>query len=162
MGTVIRDKDGRPCSLGELSGINIRALDNAANRRMGNGSFIKALENQMKIEEEKKKNAKSDPDEFYIRDNDYVLAMKKKNDALWKNREKNLYYSYKNSSYIIPTALIMGFTFFTKGGIFWCVLILLFVIGLCEANNQALDKDPTTIFRRREIRKVRRRDGEIL
>lgn len=119
-------------------------------------SFEKEIE-RLKKEKFEREN---DPDKNYIKDWAYVSAMAKKNDLIWK-REQNLYYSYKNSNYLIPELLLMAFFIFTKGGIFSCLIIFFAVEVMKYHNNEQLDKDPWIIEKRREYRRIRRREGDI-
>lgn len=95
-----------------------------------------------------------------MRDHEYIAKMQAKNDLAWKSSEKFLYYSYKNDSYIIPTAVACFLIFFVKGGIIGVFMILAFVRFLCWKNNHELDTDPNVRKRREEAKEYRRRKGE--
>ena len=91
-----------------------------------------------------------------MRDINYVNEQELKNDWLWQQEKKNLYYNSKNKEYITPTFLICSFLFFVKGGIVCIALILLFVFYLCKKNNQELDDDYYILKKREEYKYYRK------
>lgn len=90
-----------------------------------------------------------------MRDINYINEQKMKNDWLWQQTEKYLYYSYKNQNYILPTLIASFFLIFTKGGFYCVALIIIFDIYLCYKNNRELDNDPATLKKRKAIRGYR-------
>ena len=90
-----------------------------------------------------------------MRDNNYINIQKTKNDWLWRQKEKRLYYSYKNENYIIPTILFCFFLLFIQGGIVGIILLLSYIFYLCYKNNKELDNDYNILKKKKKIKKYR-------
>ena len=93
---------------------------------------------------------------------EYVATMISRDDSMWKYDEKYLYYSYKNSNYILPS--ILFFLFCMLGGwegiLQYCFVWLPFMYFVCHSNNRALDRDTRTVIKRIEFMNYRIKKGE--
>lgn len=93
----------------------------------------------------------------------YVAAMMKRNDITWQTSEKHLYYSYKNSNWILPSILIGAFCCICSWEAILLYLLewLPFVYINCHWNNLKLDADKRVVSDRFDYMALRVKNGEI-
>lgn len=91
-----------------------------------------------------------------MKDIKYINEQKNKNDWLWEQEERYLYYSYKNKNYILPTLIACPFLLIINDGIVGIILLVMFVMCLCKKNNLELDRDPYILKKRESIKEYRK------
>lgn len=108
----------------------------------------------------KRYGSKGIEDVCFERDYEYIYRQKSKNDNIWQDLEKRLYFSYKNQNYVFPLILWCIFCAPFNGGIWGIILGIGYVQWLCYQNNKALDENPTVIHERECTKSWRKKSGK--
>lgn len=88
-----------------------------------------------------------------MRDEAYIAMRKQENDAMWREREKCLYYSYKNPDTILITIILCCLVVFVRGGISAVPIIAFGGYVKCRLNNNDLDNSPNIQLEREMFKK---------
>lgn len=92
-----------------------------------------------------------------LKDFEYVAKMRELNDVIWRMGEKNLYRSYKNENYVLPTIILSCLLIFLNNGLACVIALNIFVQLMCFLNNLSLDLDKNTLLKRKSYKEYRRK-----